>query len=78
MSERRSSAGVQQVTLRMPREVHEAVKTLSSATGTSINDITLAALRDYLSTEGHRKAVDTYFKEARQVYRVALDKLADL
>jgi hypothetical protein len=62
----------------MPREVHEAMKTLSVATGKSINEITLAALRDHLSGAGHRKAVDAYFKEARDVYRVALEKLADL
>jgi len=69
---------VQQLTIRMPRELHEAMKALSVATGKSANEITLAALRDYLSEEGHRKAVDTYFKEAREVYRVALDKLAHL
>ena len=78
MGERTSDQDVQQVTIRMPREVHEALKTLSIATGTSINEITLGALRDYLADEGHRQAVDTYFKEARDVYRVALDKLADL
>ena len=73
-----SRSGIQQLTIRMPRELHEAMKALSAATGKSANEITLAALRDYLSEEGHRKAVDTYFKEAREVYKVALDKLADL
>lgn len=78
MRETTSNADVQQVTIRMPREVHEAMKALSVATGRSINEITLGALRDYLSGEGHRRAVDAYFLEAREMYRVALDKLADL
>lgn len=73
-----AASGVQQLTIRMPKELHEALKALSIATGKSANEITLAALRDYLSDEGHREAVDAYFEEARTVYRVALDKLADL
>jgi hypothetical protein len=69
---------VQQLTVRVPREVHEALKTLSVATGVSVNEITLSALGDYLAGEGHRQAVEAFFDEARETYRVALDKLADL
>lgn len=69
---------VQQLTLRVPREVHEALKTLSIATGAPVNEIVQAALRDYLAGEGHRQAVEAFFAEARESYRVALDKLAHL
>ena len=68
----------QQMTVRMPRELHEALRTLSMATGQSSNEIVLRALRDFLAGEGHREAVSAFLEEARENYRVALDKLADL
>ena len=43
-----------------------------------MKSITLAALGDYLAGEGHRQAVEAFFSEARENYRVALDKLAHL
>jgi hypothetical protein len=69
---------VQQLTIRVPREIHEALKTLSFATDRKVNEIVLSAVRDYLAGEGHREAVDAFFEEGRERYRVALDKLADL
>jgi predicted transcriptional regulator len=69
---------VQQLTVRLPRDLHDALKTLSMATGRSINDLVQGAVRDYLTDDGHREAVETFFVEAREQYRVALDKLADL
>jgi hypothetical protein len=69
---------VQQLTVRVPRDVHEALKTLSLATGKRINDLVLCSIRDYLGSTGHRDAVDGFVAQARDQYRVALDKLADL
>ncbi len=69
---------VQALTLRVPREVHEALRTLSFATGTSINELALRALRDFLAEKGHREAVTASLGKAQDQYRVALDKLRDL
>jgi hypothetical protein len=69
---------VQVVTLRVPIEVHEALKTLAFATESSVNEIALRALSTFLAEEGHREAVDGFSKRVREQYRVALDKLADL
>lgn len=73
-----SESGTQQVTVRVPRDVHDALRTLSLASGRRINDLVLCSIRDYLGSEGHREAVDGFLTRAREQYRVALDKLADL
>ena len=69
---------VQQLTVRVSRELHDAMKTLSLATGKSMNDIVQAALREHLAGDARRRTVDAFFDEARDNYRVALEKLADL
>ena len=69
---------VQQLTVRLPRELHEALQILGLATDRSLNDLTVGALRTYLADAGHQEAVKTFFKEAQNTYRVALDKLAEL
>lgn len=66
------------LTIRVPEDVHEALRTLAFATNTSINEIAVRALRDHLAHEGHRRAVEAFLAQARRRYRVALDKLADL
>ncbi|HEV8683170.1 MAG TPA: DNA-binding protein [Actinomycetota bacterium] len=68
----------QTLTIRVPKEIHEALRTLAFATGTSINDIVLKGISDYLSSQGHRDAVEGFLRRAQEQYRVALDKLADL
>jgi hypothetical protein len=44
---------------------------------TSINDIAVRAISDYVADQGRQDAVGTLLEEARGRYRVALDKLAD-
>jgi hypothetical protein len=69
---------VQVLTIRVPKDVHEAVRTLAFATDSSINDVALRAIRDHLATGGHRKAVEGLGARVIEQYAVALDKLADL
>jgi predicted transcriptional regulator len=78
---RREGASVrdqQTLTIRVPKEIHEALRTLAFASGASINDIVLKSISDYLSSQGHRDAVEGFLRRAQEQYRVALDKLADL
>jgi hypothetical protein len=69
---------VQQITVRVPRDVHDALKTLSMATGRPVNEIVQSALGEYLAGDGHRQAVEAFVHEALDTYKTALDKLADL
>ena len=68
----------QALTIRVPIDVHEALRTLAFATDTSVNDLVLRAVADFLSDAGHREAVDALSRRMREQYRVALDKLGDL
>lgn len=68
----------QVVTVRMPREEHEALKIYAFHSGSSINEVVLRAVRNYLATEGRSDQFDKLLKKARVQYRVALDKLKDL
>lgn len=67
----------QAMTLRVPTEVYEAMKTYGFATQTSMNEVALKAIRDFLTGEGHQEEVAAFLKRAQKQYRVALDKLAD-
>jgi hypothetical protein len=66
------------MTVRLPTEVHEALKTVAFAGGTSLNDVVLRAIGDLLADKGRREAVDAMATRVREQYRVALDKLKDL
>lgn len=71
-------ARTQAVTVRMPVEIHEGLRVLCQATGQSMNEVMLRALGNYLSDEGHRKAVEGFLERAQDRYQVALEKLANL
>lgn len=74
----RQEREVQVLTVRVPVEVHEALRTLAMATDRSLNEVVLGAVRNYLAEKGHREAVTAFLREAQDQYRVALDKLASL
>lgn len=80
-AERKSSQpkqDLQQVNVRVPRDVYEALRTYSYATDTSINEAVLQAIVDFLATQGHREEVEAFLQRARKQYRGALDRLADV
>jgi predicted transcriptional regulator len=66
------------LTVRVPEEIHEALRTLAFATNASINELVTRSIALYLSDEGHRQAVESVLRRARGQYRVALGKLADM
>lgn len=69
---------VQMLTVRIPKDLHEALRTLAFVRETTINDIVIRSLADYMSSEGHQQAVDAFLERAQAKWRVALDKLADM
>lgn len=68
----------QVVTVRMPKDEHEALKTYAFHVGTSINDVVLRSVRNYLASEGRSQEFQALLKKSQARYRVALDKLKDL
>lgn len=69
---------LQQLNVRVPRDVYDALRTYAYATESTINDAVLRAIVDFLAARGRKEEVDAFLKGARKQYRVALDKLADL
>ncbi len=69
---------VQQLNVRVPKDVYDALRTYAYATDSTINDAVLRAVVDFLAARGRQEEVDAFLKGARRQYRVALDKLADL
>jgi NRPS condensation-like uncharacterized protein len=69
---------VQQLNVRVPKDVYAALRTYAYATDSTINDAVLRAVVDFLAARGRQEEVDAFLKVARRQYRVALDKLADL
>jgi hypothetical protein len=69
---------IQQLTIRLPRDVGEAMGTLAFATGEPVDEHVLHALRDYLDECGHRAAVTGFTDRARERFRSALDDLKGL
>lgn len=68
----------QVVTVRMPKSEHEALKIFAFHSGTSINEVMLRAMRNFLATEGRSEEFNALLQKARSQYRVALDNLKDL
>jgi len=61
----------------VPKETYDALRAVALATGVDVDEHVLAALRSYLSEEGHRAAVVGFGERARTRHRIALDRLAD-
>jgi hypothetical protein len=66
------------LTVRMPREVYEALRTYAFASEKTLNESAVTAMLHFLAHEGRQQEVTAFLDKARRDYRVALDKLADL
>jgi NRPS condensation-like uncharacterized protein len=69
---------LQQLNVRVPKDVYDALRTYAYATDSTINDAVLRAIVDFLAARGRQEEVDAFLRNARKQYRGALDKLADL
>lgn len=61
----------------MPRDAYDALRAVAFATGEDVDSHVLAALQEYLATEGHRRAVAGFGARAARRHRTALDRLTD-
>lgn len=66
------------MTVRLPSEVHEALRAVAFASSASLNDVVLRAVADFLGDRARREAVDAMAGRVREQYREALDKLKEL
>jgi hypothetical protein len=62
--------------VRMPAEMHRALKGVSYFSGRSMNDLAVAAFQYYLESE--HEAIQEIIGRALDDYRSALDKLKDM
>jgi hypothetical protein len=67
-----------QLNTRVPPEIRQSVRVLSAVSGLKEQEIVEQALRGFLASEGHRRAVDAAAAEIEEQYRPALEVLADL
>jgi predicted DNA-binding protein len=68
----------QQFTIRLPREEYEALKAISVATGTSLNELFHTAIQSYLADGGRREHIAALMTQTIEQYQIALDKLKDM
>ena len=61
----------------MPKDLYDPLRVLAFATGESVQDHVLRAVREYLAEEGHRAAVRGFGERARTRSRGALDRLGE-
>lgn len=64
------------LTVRVPKELHESLRTLAFATDASMNDIVVDALRAHLAQKRHRDAVARFLSDAGKQYRMTINRLA--
>lgn len=66
------------MTLRLPGEMAEAVRTYAFAANTSTNEVIKRAVAEYLQAHAHSEMVRAAFDKVLADHAVALDKLKDL
>ena len=68
----------QVLTIRVPPELHERLRTYKFFTRKSINEVAVQLLTEYLDGPGADEIVAASTERAQSDYAVALDKLKDL
>lgn len=66
---------IKRLTLRLPVEMHDALTTLSRATGVSMNELSLKALHEYLKAYGHWEKIEAWLVRTGQRYQADIEHL---
>ncbi|WP_019856390.1 ribbon-helix-helix protein, CopG family [Actinopolyspora mortivallis] len=66
------------LTVRVPTEMAEALRTTAFATNTSVNEVVKRAIAEYLHQHARTDTVREAFDATLRQHAVALDKLKDL
>lgn len=70
--------GTTALTVRLPEEMAEALRTYAFLNDTSVNDTVKRAVADYLQQHGRTEMMRAAFEQVLSDHAVALDKLKDL
>lgn len=68
----------QAVTLRLPVDEYEALRTFAFVTHAKMNDVIRRAVLSFISQEGREEEMAAIIRRVRDSRRVALDKLAEM
>lgn len=60
---------------RLPIEMHDALSTLSRATGVSMNLLAEKAIHEYLKAYGHWEKIEAWLKRTGKRYQADLERL---
>jgi len=66
------------LTVRLPAELHEELRTYKLFANRSINDVVVGLIQDFLAGPGREEIARGMTARAKSMYGVALDKLADM
>jgi hypothetical protein len=66
------------LTVRVPADLHEELRTYGFFTKRSINDVVVNLIRDFLAGPGREEIAQGMTDRAKKMYGKALDELADM
>ena len=66
------------LTIRLPNELAETMRTYAFVTDTSVNETVKRAVAEYLQNHAQTEMVEAAFERVLTQHKIALDKLADL
>lgn len=64
-------------TARMPVDEYEALRSYAFFAGRSVNEVVVAAIRDFLTTHATDDLLDAMVEEKRTTFRRTLERLGD-
>jgi uncharacterized protein (DUF1778 family) len=67
-----------QLPARLPISEYEALKAYAESTGTSMNDVMVKAVAEYLGSDARKAEIQARIEAITQRHSVALEKLATL
>ena len=67
-----------ELTLRIDTSEYDALRAYAATTGTSINKVVVAAIREFLTGPAREQHFEAALARVREDYRVALDKLGEI
>jgi uncharacterized protein (DUF1778 family) len=67
-----------ELTLRIDPSEYDALRAYAATTGTSINKVVVAAIRDFLTGPARERHFEAALARVRDDYRIALDKLGQI
>lgn len=73
-----TSKEAQMVTVRLPVDEYEMLRTFAFVTKSKINEVVRKALLSFFAQEGRQEEMDAIIDRVRQGRRLALNKLAEM